>query len=131
MLTNDVLHISGTNAAVEKVNSQRLDEIDGLAVELTASVYSETRGNFLPSLDNKGDIRGTTLPYKVRLKKGCKVMLTYNIDVTDGLTNGSQGTLVDIITNKDGKIKYFLIKFDVESSGQKRRKNNDVILNEE
>ena len=58
-------------------------------------------------------------------------MLTYNLDVSDGLTNGSQGTLVDIVANNDGRIKFLLIRFDVETSGAKRRKNNAIILNKE
>ena len=95
-IPRDALHISGTNAAVEKVNNTRLSQIDQKELELDAIVFSETRGNFVPPLDKKKDIRGTTLQYNLKLKVGCRVMLTYNLDVCDGLTNGSQGTVVAI-----------------------------------
>ena len=49
-------------------------------------------------------------------------MLTTNLDVCDGLTNGSQGLVVDFEYGKAGKIKYIMVKFDSKESGQERRK---------
>ena len=91
----DAIYISGTNAVVNRINNLRLSQLDGQVVELIANVFSESRGNFKPALDNKEDIRGTTLQLKLLLKKNCRVMLTCNLDVCDGLTNGSQGQVVD------------------------------------
>ena len=87
-IPKDALYISGTNEAVNKMNNMRLCQVEGKEVELKAKVFTETRGEFKPSLDKKLDIRGTTLQYKLCLKKGCRVMLTTNLDVCDGLTNG-------------------------------------------
>ena len=89
---------------------------------INAIVTSETRSKFEPKLDNKGDIRGTALPPKLYFKKGCRVMLTYNLDVYDGLTNGSQGTVIDFVRDKKGEIKHILVKFDEIDSGKQRRK---------
>ena len=50
-------------------------------------------------------------------------MLTHNIDVCDGLTNGSQGEVIDFIKEKNGEVKHILIKFDELQSGRQRRKN--------
>ena len=50
-------------------------------------------------------------------------MLTINIDVCDGLTNGSQGEVIDFVKDSIGEIKYVLVKFDVIESGKQRRKN--------
>jgi ATP-dependent exoDNAse (exonuclease V) alpha subunit len=49
-------------------------------------------------------------------------MLTYNLDVCDSLTNGSQGQVIDFKYGKHGKIKYILVKFDENESGRERRK---------
>ena len=49
-------------------------------------------------------------------------MVTYNLDVCDGLTNGSQGTVIDFVRNKKGEIKHILVKFDEIDSGKQRRK---------
>ena len=57
------------------------------------------------------------------LKKGCRVMLTLNLDVCDSLTNGSQGDVVDFTYDKNGKLRFVLVKFDEYESGKERRKN--------
>ena len=81
------------------MNALRLNKMNG---------EMETRGHFEPKLDNKGDIRGTTLSPKLYLKKGCRVMLTINLDVCDGLTNGSQGEVIDFVRDKHRKLSMFL-----------------------
>ena len=121
-IPKDAPYISGTNETVNKMNNLKLCQVEGKEIELKASVFSDTRGEFTPSLDKKLDIRGTTLQYKLCIKKGCRVMLTTNLDVCDGLTNGSQGLVVDFEHNKAGKIKYIMVKFDSKESGQERRK---------
>ena len=35
----------------------------------------------------------------LRVKKGARVMLTTNIDASDGLTNGTMGIITSITTN--------------------------------
>ena len=52
-------------------------------------------------------------------------MLTYNLDVCDSLTNGSQGEVIGFEFHKDGRIKYILVKFDEKESGRERRKSFD------
>ena len=96
-LPKDALYISGTNAVVNKVNKSKLNEVSGKMETITAIVYSETKGEFKPRLDKKGDIAGTNLKYELSLKKGCRIMLTYNLDVCDSLTNGSQGEIIEFI----------------------------------
>ena len=39
-------------------------------------------------------------------------MLRKNLDVSKGLVNGSMGTLVDVVYDKNAMIKYLKIKFD-------------------
>ena len=121
-IPKNALYISGTNAEVNRENNLRLNELQGKEESFTALVYSETKGEFKPPIDNKGDVRGTTLKYELSLKKGCRVMLTYNLDVCDSLTNGSQGEVVDFKFSKKNKLRYVLIKFDEGESGKQRRK---------
>jgi len=66
---------------VDNINNQRINELDGREFELKAIVFSETRGTFVPNLDNKGDIRGTTLQYNLKLKKKSRIIiLMYAMD---------------------------------------------------
>ena len=49
-------------------------------------------------------------------------MITTNIDVTDGLTNGALGTVTNVvIEKKTGRISVILVAFDSEHVGQETR----------
>ena len=49
-------------------------------------------------------------------------MITTNIDVTDGLTNGAMGTVTNVVIEKTtGWISVILVAFDSEHVGQEAR----------
>ena len=49
-------------------------------------------------------------------------MITTNIDVTDGLTNGAMGTVTNVVIEKTtGRISVILVAFDSEHVGQEAR----------
>ena len=59
------------------------------------------------------------LKMTLSLKVGARVMITKNINVSDGLTNGVMGTVTDIVLDTNTAIvKTILVKFDYESIGQ-------------
>ena len=51
------------------------------------------------------------------VKVGAWVMLTTNIDVGDGLTNGAMGTVSAVILNRNKRIHAVLVVFDSEKIG--------------
>ena len=54
----------------------------------------------------------------VNIKVGARVMLTTNIDVSDGLTNGAMGTVVGIVLkNTTNKLHVVLVQFDISWVG--------------
>ena len=53
------------------------------------------------------------------VKITARVMVTTNIDVTDGVTNGAMGTVTNVvIDHTTGKISIILVAFDSEHVGQ-------------
>ena len=49
-------------------------------------------------------------------------MITTNIDVTDGLTNGAMGTVTNVLIDwTTGKMNEILVAFDSEHVGQETR----------
>ena len=49
-------------------------------------------------------------------------MITMNIDVADGLTNGAMGTMTNVVIDQTtGKMSVILVAFDREHVGQETR----------
>ena len=56
------------------------------------------------------------------IKINARVMITMNIDVADGLTNGAMGTVTNVIIDQTtGKMGVILVAFDSEHVGQETR----------
>ena len=56
------------------------------------------------------------------VKIKARVMMTTNIDVSDGLTNGAMGTVTNVVIDQTtGKISVILVAFDSEHIGQETR----------
>ena len=83
-------------------------------------MHSAARGVFKPELVN-GIIRGTPLVYELQLKIGARVMLTTNLDVCDGLVNGSIGTVAGFEYKRGGGVRYVMVEFDDPKDGRNRR----------
>ena len=123
----DALMVSGTNLVVNKWNSDRLNELpsENKLVTLEALVSNSTRAKFVPTLEN-GIIKGSPLVYDLRLKKGARVMLTTNLDVCDGLVNGSLGTVAGFeyfrgSGDSNKRVRYVMVEFDDPKDGKNRR----------
>ena len=118
----DGIMVSGTNQVVDNWNKARLNELPSSNKLHTfkATVHSAARGVFKPELVN-GIIRGTPLVYELQLKIGARVMLTTNLDVCDGLVNGSIGTVAGFEYKRGGGVRYVMVEFDDPKDGRNRR----------
>ena len=102
-----LMHIYGHKDMVSNHNQEILQELDGDEKIFTSEDY-------IADVEYDNDIRilkrteqaleskdvnqlHTTLraPKELVIKKNCRVMLIYNVDVKNGLANGSMGTVVD------------------------------------
>ena len=112
------MYISCKNKNVEILNTKRLNEIQEELLSFEAINMHSTIKNFKPPIGNKGNVKDTPFLQTLKLKMGARVMLTYNIDTLDCLTNGTRGQVVGFYKNVTGIITKILIKFDEEHQGK-------------
>ena len=73
--------------------------------------------NAILNMDRLDDPRNTAGLEKVlTVAKGARIMLRKNLDVKEGLVNGSVGVLHDFILDKDGMIEKLAVLFDGKNS---------------
>ena len=119
---SQVLHVYRLNADVDARNSHMLNnlapESNQYTVKAIDSVADQT-SHF--SLSNVSDKRSETggLHGALKLAIGVRVMLTTNVDVSDGLVNGARGEVVHVVTNNSSEVTNVLVKFDNNRVGLK------------
>ncbi|XP_005755922.1 ATP-dependent DNA helicase PIF1 [Pundamilia nyererei] len=123
---SNVLHIYATNKEVDKHNSATVTALHSDIINIQAEDYrKDPRTGEMVLLaemmkGNKGD-----LPDNIQAAPGVRVMIIRNLDVEDGLVNGTFGTITNIVTaTQDGPKTVNLIglTLDNENSGQKFRR---------
>jgi exonuclease III len=123
----DTLYIFGTNNKVNEMNKKRLNSMIGDEYVVTAICLHKTMKNFNPPEGKAGEVNKTPFQKELRVKVGAKVMLTYNVDTSDGLTNGARGELIGIIKDAKGNISKIVVKFERETVGKEKRIQNSGI----
>ena len=119
---NEVLHVYKVNVDVDQRNEFMLSKLDpGITryhIKAKDAITGQTQHIDLATLSNKrtdtGGLHGV-----LNIACGAKVMLTTNVDVSDGLVNGARGKIVHIVTNSNNDVTTVLVKFDNEQVGVK------------
>ena len=118
---SEALHVYKLNADVDEHNDSMLKRIPSTvrryAVKASDAVTSQTKHINLTSLSGKRTETGG-LHSILNIAVGARVMLTTNVDVSDGLVNGARGEVVHIVTNDNNDVTTVLVKFDCEKVGQ-------------
>ena len=122
-IPSDALVISCKNAAVNGINEKKLKLINDDEFKIEAVTRTKTQGNIKPVIDNSGAVRNTPLQQILKLRIGARVMLTYNIDTCDSLTNGTFGEVKGFEIDHKNCVSSVFVHFDNEISGKERRKN--------
>ena len=121
-IPQDALFITCTNKEVNRINKERLELIGEKEYQFDSINKGYGKKDFNPKIDASGAVTGTPLQKTIRLKIGAKVMLTYNLDTCDSLTNGASGEVVGFDCDTNGKIKEVHVKFYNSDCGKNERK---------
>ena len=122
-ISKNTLVVTCNNEAVNKINEERLADIDEKEYVLEAIAKTHTRKCIKPQTDASGAIRNTPLQKILKLKVRARVMLTFNIDTCDGLTNGTFGEVIGFEFDEFNCMTKVIVEFDNEESGKEKRKN--------
>lgn len=121
----DALHIYATNKEVDNHNTAAISSCFSDIITSDADDYrkdpctGQMKRKATPFKGDKGDLND-----KLQIVIGARVMLTRNVDVEDGLVNGTFGKVAEItIQTRDGVpfVQIIGLNLDNASAGQKYR----------
>lgn len=119
------LHVFATNAKVDEHNIKKLHQLSTEKVHLQAiDKKPSSMKNFSLSTDDR--FTGG-FPSVITICIGARIILTRNIDVSDGLANGTQGIVRDIIFVSGTPIAVIVL-FDSQKVGKNARINSKIDL---
>ena len=123
----DALHIFATNKEVDAHNSATVAVLNLQVEDIRAEDYKkDPRTGRMVVMDHiiKGNRRD--LPDNIQAACGARVMVIRNLDIEDGMVNGTFGTIANIVmtseTDRPRPVTLIGLELDNPTAGQKLRK---------
>ena len=114
-------HVYYTNENVDTYNMEMMDSMEGEFVTLNAQIVVP-RG-YKTYVTPHGTVEDTQFRKTLMLKKGVRVMLTFNVRISDSLINGALGTVIGFLSGKEAKVVAVVVKFDNDTVGKMQRED--------
>ena len=118
-------HCFYTNKEVDAHNAKILNSLPGKLYQ-TSAICNYPKG-YRPSITDYGTIDDTNFKDVLQFKLGSKVMVIFNVNIGDSLTNGSLGRVISVVMEHD-KIKAIIVQFDDHEAGNEQRETNKEFL---
>ena len=119
------IYITGKRKECSTANLLYIVRLPGQMMKLRAIHDHPLRKNYKGRVDSRdGTVGDTGFMDQLILKQNAKVMIIYNINTLDSLTNGQIGVLVDATKLQDGQVNMLIIKLNNPNAGQENRKQN-------
>ena len=113
----EYLHVFGTNKLVNNHNQKMLENTPGEKTIFRATHMHPTVKTFKPPINEHGQVADTPFMNILELKINSKIMLIYNVDTADALTNGALGTVKKFLKKGDS-VTHILIQFSDPDVGK-------------
>ncbi|XP_048251539.1 uncharacterized protein LOC125379306 [Haliotis rufescens] len=121
----DCIHMFATNAQVDNFNVTTLHCkcSDTISIEAQDFARNPKTGKLEKSENPHEKVYNSVLPKNLHVAIGARVMITKNIDTSDGLVNGAFGTVSNIsLTDGEAFPSRLYVVFDNDDVGKKLRK---------
>ena len=119
------LFITAKKEPVARFNDKSITILPGKLYISRATHIQQHQKSFKPKIDQlTGRISDTQYVDALKIKIGARVMLIFNIDVSDLLCNGATGTVIGIEENQHGKVSAVIVKFDNPAAGKESQQRN-------
>ena len=128
-IVDNSVFIFSTNEAANQKNAEVMGRLDGIEYTVKAIVRHRILKEYTPFVEKTGNIQNCALQETLRFKVGSKVMLTYNLNTSDRLTNGAFGKVVGVEMNRAGDITIVYVTFDNQAVGKETAKSHEDLKN--
>ena len=93
-IKDDAMFVSCVNRTVNDLNTKRINALPGPGIVLNAVNINSTNRSFQPWISKNGNVHTTAIVNELTLKPNARVMLIYNVNTVDSLTNGALGEVL-------------------------------------
>ena len=122
----EALRILPRKKEVHSYNSLKMEQLDTEIKSFKATHFCSTTTNYSPTVADDGTVGQSNFLDILEIKVGAKVMLIFNVNTLDGLTNGQTGFVIAIEEREDNK-DFIIVQFDDTEAGDEEKRKHPWI----